>query len=64
MDSGCGRIVVSYMGDEDGVELSKSEVEEWKSGELVAYDYFVDFHIWLVQEDTSDILTKEFGWDY
>lgn len=63
-DSGCGRIVVSYMGDEDGVELSPSEVEKWKSGELVAYDYFVDFNIWLVQKDTSDILTKEFGLNY
>lgn len=47
-DSDCGRIVVNYIGDEDGVELSPSEVEKWKSGELVAYDYFVDFYVWLV----------------
>lgn len=64
MNSGCGRVIVKYLADEDGDGLSDREFEAWEHGKLTAYEHRVEFRVRMVQKDTADILIKEFGWDY
>lgn len=61
-ESDCGRVLVTYLGDVDGVGLNSKEIEEWKQGQFKAYSYDLEFVISLVQKNMSEILIDEFGW--